>query len=77
MKIPFEIKPPFIKRGEKSVVWEGLQQKSTVFSSVFALWLVDFETRSLPINGKNRTIFTYVLMLNALTFLCCLVIKQA
>ena len=35
-----------------------------VFSSVFALWPVDFETRSLPINGKNRTTFTYAKCVN-------------
>ena len=70
LKIPFEIKPPFIKRGEKSVEQEGLQQKSTVFSSVFALWPVDFETRSLPINVKNRTTFTYAKRINFFILSC-------
>ena len=41
-----------------------------VFSSVFALWPVDFETRSLPINGKNRTIFTYAECINFFILSC-------
>ena len=41
-----------------------------VFSSVFALWPVDFETRSLPINGKNRTTFTYAKCINFFILSC-------